>query len=123
MSRTTEVDLTEDMLDVRDIIARFEYIEDSEGEDDVEEAARIKVVLDELSGNGGDEQWRGDWYPTGLIRDSYFQQYAMDLADDIGAIDRNASWPCNCIDWDMAATALRQDYSSVDIEGETYWYR
>jgi hypothetical protein len=45
------------------------------------------------------------------------------LADDIGAIDRNASWPTNWIDWEKAALELRVDYSSVEIDGKTYWYR
>jgi hypothetical protein len=58
-----------------------------------------------------------------LIRDSYFEDYAMQLADDIGAIDRNAEWPVNCIDWKQAAEQLQQDYSSVNFEGEDYWIR
>lgn len=58
-----------------------------------------------------------------LIRDSYFEEYAEQLADDIGAIDRNAKWPVNCIDWEKAARELQYDYTEVDFDGEAYWIR
>lgn len=68
------------------------------------------------------EPYAADWtYGETLIRDSYFKQYAEELADDIGAIDRNATWPLSCIDWDEAARQLQQDYTSVDFDGVTYW--
>ena len=118
-----ELNLTDDVIDVRDIIARFEEIEESEDVDDREERAELAAILEDLSGNGGDEQWRGDWYPVTLIRDSYFKSYAQELADDIGAIDRNATWPMTCIDWDQAARELQMDYTSTEIGGRTYHFR
>jgi len=72
---------------------------------------------------GGDEQWEGAWYPVTLIRDSYFENYAQELADGIGAINSDARWPNNCIDWARAARELQADYTSVDFDGETYWCR
>ena len=86
--------------------------------DDGKELAILKALADEASG------YAADW-PHGetLIRDSYFKDYAMELADDIGAIDNNASWPLTCIDWDQAARELRMDYSAVDFDGVTYWIR
>lgn len=39
------------------------------------------------------------------------------------AIDRNASWPANHIDWEAAANELEQDYTEVDFNGEVYLYR
>jgi len=119
---------SDDLIDVRDVIARFEELEtQAESEaldaDDQTEFDSLKGFLDDLNGMGGDEQWRGDWYPVSLIRDSYFKEYAQELADDIGAIDASASWPCNCIDWDKAARELRMDYSSVEFDGVTYWTR
>ena len=67
----------EDLLDIRNIIERFEEIEDSEDADEKAECAKLKAILEDLKGNSGDEQWRGDWYPVTLIRDSYFND-AMD---------------------------------------------
>jgi hypothetical protein len=126
-----EISNSDDLIDVRDVIARFEELEsdiDNRGEiaepDEMDdEFASLAKLLNDLKSNGGDEQWEGDWYPLTLIRDSYFEDYARELADDIGAIDRKAGWPNNCIDWEKAASELQTDYSTVDFEGVTYWYR
>lgn len=119
----------DDIIDSRDIIARVEEIEEfkeSEGlisNDDQEELMLLSNFLEELKGNGGDEQWRGDWYPVTLVRDSYFKEYAQELAEDIGAIPADNAWPCTCIDWDQAARELRMDYTSAEFDGVTYWFR
>lgn len=39
------------------------------------------------------------------------EDFARDMADQIGAVDKNATWPNNCIDWDFAARELMYDYS------------
>lgn len=126
----TDISNREDILDVRDIIDRVEGLEGSVDEahpDDAEEVREeleaLADLLDEMKGYGGDHEWRGDWYPVTLIRDSYFQDHAEELADDIGAINREASWPHNCIDWARAARELQQDYTAVEFDGVTYWYR
>ena len=145
------LDLSADIIDVRDIIARFEEleeareslhaefyeIEESEGvdfdnwernqiaydEEEAQERVMLESLLAELNGMGGDEQWRGDWYPVTLIKESYFEDYARELADDIGAVSKDATWPNNCIDWEEAADMLKQDYSSLEMDGETYYTR
>jgi hypothetical protein len=128
--QTTDLDLTADIIDVRDIIARIEELEQEQPDDDAardwtgaQELADLIALMSELEGMGGDEQWQGDWYPVTLIRDSYFQTYAQELAEDIGAVKADAQWPHTCIDWEQAARELRYDYSSVDIDGVTYWTR
>ena len=137
MSNTNNLDLSADLIDVRDIIARVEELE--QGRDgyeadaldawrenypgDEEELGALTAILDDLKDSGGDEQWRGDWYPVTLIRDDYFEDYARELAEDIGAIVKHVQWPNNHIDWTAAAEALQQDYTSTDIEGTDYWYR
>jgi hypothetical protein len=60
--------------------------------------------------------------PT-LIAGSYFKEYAQELAEDIGAINKSNEWPNYCIDWERAARELKIDYTSVDVNGETYWFR
>ena len=40
------------------------------------------------------------------------EDFAQEMADQLGAIDKNASWPMNCIDWKFAARELMYDYSS-----------
>lgn len=86
--------------------------------DDGKELAILKALADEASGYAADWQ-----YGETLIRDSYFKDYAMELADDICAVPNNASWPLTCIDWDQAARELQMDYTSVDFDGVTYWIR
>jgi hypothetical protein len=131
---TKTIENTDDLIDVRDIIARVEELEDTIPEDDSErdawgasddgiECTILESLLADLKGMGGDEQWRGDWYPITLIRDSYFRDYAQELAEDIGAIPADAGWPSRCIDWDQAARELQQDYSSIEFDGITYWTR
>jgi len=92
-------------------------LEEWDESDDAEELEILKSLAEEAS-------YSPDWaYGKTLIRDSYFEEYAQQLAEDIGAINREASWPNDCIDWSQAAEELQQDYSSVDFDGETYWIR
>lgn len=119
-----------DIFDIRDKIARFEELEEladpdgTKGDaDDNEEYRLLGNFLSEVKGNGGDHQWRGDWYPVIFIADSDFEEYAQEFAEDIGAINRDATWPNNCIDWELAAQELQHDYSTVEYDGVTYWYR
>lgn len=126
--QATSLDLTANIIDVRDIIERVEtLLELQEIGEYLEtpdcELTELRAILESLKDMGGDEQYRGDWYPATLIRDSYFRDYAQELAEDIGAVNTNASWPNNCIDWDMAARELRYDYTGININGTTYWTR
>ena len=128
---------TDDMIDVRDVIARIEELEADlalTDEDktntgltaatEIYDALRpLLAFMEEMKGNGGDEQWRGDWYPVTAIRDSYFKDYAQELAEDCGMIHNGLAWPLTCIDWDQAARELRMDYTSVEFDGVTYWVR
>jgi len=130
---------SDDIVDLRDVIERVEELREefpdlpernpgtesdfAWDKDGPAELAKLLDLLDECRGMGGDEQWEGAWYPVTLIRDSYFENYAQELADGIGAINSDARWPNNCIDWARAARELQADYTSVDFDGETYWCR
>ena len=93
-------------------------LEEWDASDAADELRILRALADEASG------YAADWYDgETLIRDSYFTYYAMQLAEDIGAIDRNAVWPNTYIDWDQAASELQMDYSAVDFDGVTYWIR
>lgn len=116
---------SDDVVDSRDVIERIEELraelDDETGTAGDDEKAEL-LALEELQ-----EEVRGycpDWkYGATLVRDSYFRKYAQSLADDIGAIDLDAGWPCNCIDWDEAANQLQADYTAVEFDGVTYWVR
>jgi hypothetical protein len=102
----------DDVIDSRDIIEAIDS-----GDLDADDQKAFEALADEASGSP-------DW-PHGetLIRDSHFEDYARELAEDIGAIKGDESWPLNCIDWEEAADQLKQDYFSVDFDGVNYWIR
>jgi hypothetical protein len=122
----------DDTIDVRDIIERIEELESSKddheaepdnghwSDDDTEEMQTLADLMDELKGNGGDEQWRGDWYPVTLIRESHFEEAMDELVADC------YKWPKDLPSF-MTITldyvALQQDYSTVEIDGVTFFYR
>jgi hypothetical protein len=131
----TTIDQYADTIDVRDIIARFEEVESQlEGLSSIEEAITqglqdeweqmgvLGTLLEELAGNGGDEQWRGDWYPVTLIRESHFVDYVQELLEDCGTIPKDLPHYVH-IDWERTARDIRTDYSGAEFHGVTYWYR
>lgn len=139
MDGTTPISNTEDIIDSRDVIARIEYLksdwDEATGDDHNDftlseddwavglgaEGAQELVALMELESEG---EGYSDWiHGATLIRDSYFETYAREMADDLGYINREVSWPYTCIDWEKAAEELLVDYTSIDFDGTTYWVR
>ena len=123
MLGTTEINNMEDIINSRSIVERINYLEideEAQDEEDRQELKTLCALVEEMEGYaGGDKAEDG----IGLIRDSYFQDYAEQLAEDIGAIDSNTTWPLYHIDWEAAADSLKMDYSSLEFDGITYWYR
>jgi hypothetical protein len=130
----------ESIIDSRDVIARIEHLRaewaESTGEspDDFElsgddwkvglgdEEGEEMVALLELEKEGAD--YFADWaYGETLVADDYFEQYAEELADDLGLLPKEAAWPCSYIDWERAAEALKMDYISIEFGDVTYWGR
>lgn len=138
MSR--EISNSDDLIDVRDVIERFEELEQEmqfsvqgiESEeitsgvtgddmtDIAEEFSRLQSLLSDLKDKGGDEQWKGAWYPVSLIRDDYFETAMDELLEDIGDLPKDLpGYLTITVNYDM----LQMDYSSVEFDGVTYWYR
>ena len=137
----TQISNTQDIIDSRDILERIadlrsEWAENTGddpddyvltgddwavglGEDGAAEMAALTSLVDALRNLGGDTPENG----IPLVHEAYFEDYARELAEDIGAVDREAAWPLGYIDWEAAAAALLMDYSSVDFDGQTYWVR
>jgi hypothetical protein len=95
-----------------------EYGESADwGEDEEKEWKALKSLEEQAEGSA-------DWaHGEALIRDSYFEDYARELAEDIGAMKDCDHWPANCIDWERAARELQMDYTSVEFDDVTYWIR
>lgn len=85
--------------------------------DEAEELKILKSLAEECSYSPG---WA---YGETLIRDSYFEEYAQELAEDCGMVQRGLGWPNSCIDWAQAARELQQDYTQVEFDNVTYWVR
>lgn len=140
-----------DVIDSRDIIARIEELEedcDTCGGTGVEAATvtadpRNQLDCPDCQGRGKYveaedprelevlrtlaaqcEGYAADWqYGETLIRATYFEEYAQELAEDCGMISGGEQWPLNCIDWEQAARELAQDYTNVDFDGVEYLIR
>lgn len=104
-------------------VAGYAYWIENDGEtglddDELEELAELEAFAKE------GEDYCDDWHHgETLIREEYFEEYAQELAEDIGAVNKEATWPNNHIDWESAADDLRQDYTELDFGGETYLAR
>ena len=123
MTIATRVSAGDERIDIRETIDRFKDLENDREPEEQHEFEMLEQLLDEVAGYGGDEQWRGDWYPLELISADTFEEYAQELAEDSGLVDNFAAWPAYCIDWEYAARELQHDYSSVQFDEVTYWYR
>jgi antirestriction protein len=121
-----------DHLDSRDLQERIDELEklmavdeqkpDGEKMTEIEheELGALTNLKEQYVSDYGDSSWG---FGAQFIRDSYFEDYARELADDIGAVNNVASWPSMYIDWEAATEALQMDYTEVVYDGVTYWTR
>ena len=64
-----------------------------------------------------------DWnYGATLIPESDWEEYVEDLMKDCGYISNDVPWWI-VIDWSATADNVAADYSTVDYDGDTYYYR
>jgi len=77
------------------------------------------AFLNEINDNAADSAADG----VVCIADDYFEDYAKELAMDIGAIGKDMAWPLNHIDWEAAAEALQEDYTPVEWAGYTFYVK
>lgn len=131
-----DIDENQDFIDSRDIISRIEELrvdlngvvlneETSEYEID---GVNYSIEYEELESlealNAEGLRLSADWvHGCTLIRDSYFEEYAMDLAEDIGAIESRDHWPATCINWESACDTIKCDYAELQFNGVTYYVR
>lgn len=87
---------------------------------DKDEQEELNALLSLQEDASGSPDWE---YGETLIHDSYFKEYAQELANDCGMIPDDLKWPMTCIDWEQAARELQMDYFSVKYMGQTFWIR
>ena len=65
-----------------------------------------------------------EWeYGISFIREAYCENYAREIAVELGEIINDIHWPATHIDWKAASEELAMDYSEVEFDGVTYYYR
>lgn len=140
MTTTQTIDNSADLIDSRDVIARIAELERqredwlSKQSPDLTalslngvwatEASEEAEELDALTTFAADaEGYASDWkYGVTLIRDTYFVEYVQDLLAECGTIPSDLpSWVV--LDWEATAENVQVDYTSVELDGVTYWVR
>ena len=102
--------------DFDDILFEEEEIQNWKGdwEDELKEIEEIDKIEDEL-GSEFD-------YGVTLVHEDYFEEYTEELLIDCGYISKDfPSWIE--IDWEATANNVKQDYTEVEYQGETYYGR
>ncbi len=107
----TRAELEEDIADAE---RSLESAKEAFGDDEKAELAELEELEIEIS------EWR---HGETLIPEADFEDYARQLAEDIGAISGNEQWPLSYIDWERAARDLKMDYSTVTYQGTDYLVR
>lgn len=120
---TKLLDLESSIEDETDAVTEareaLESAKDDFDEDERDELRLLRELAEEAEGYASD--WR---HGETLIRESYFEDYARQTAEDLyGKELRDSVWPFSCIDWKEAARQLQQDYSGVEFGGVTYYVR
>lgn len=130
MTRTHESvdDILGEVWDSRDLIELIDelqgQVDDFDDETNPDEAESVRDELARALKLQEEAETAEDYtYGAGFIRDDYFEEYARQFAEDIGAIETDAGWPGSYIDWPAAAAALQQDYTPIEFEGTTWWVR
>lgn len=101
---------------VADAESALESAESEYGEDEAGELAELEELESEISDFRHGET---------MIPVDRFTEYAQELAQDLGYMDRKGAdkWPFTCIDWEEAAKELSQDYTEVSYQGQDYYVR
>jgi hypothetical protein len=122
-------------IDTRDLATELDELEERQALVDSLSDPETQVVEDDTEPLDEEETERlealrelrseiPDWsYGETMIPVDDFEEYAEELAEDIGAIDREARWPLNHIDWKAAARELSHDYTEVTLDGVDYYVR
>lgn len=105
---------SESILDSRDLADLLRTLdEDSEDEEERELFAALEELRDQVG-----SEWK---HGVTLIQDSYFEDYAREMADGIYGVEKGPL--ADYIDWERWAADVQADYSSVEMGGTTFWYR
>ena len=103
------------ILDTRDLNKRLDELEgmDELDTEEKEELKELKNLKEEVS------EWRDG---NQLIPENDFVRYCQDLCEEIGDLPKDLP-AYIVVDWEKTSDNIRQDYSEIEYQGETYLYR
>ena len=106
-----------DIFDSRDLLDELKTLD----EEDDYDRERIEMIDDLKEEVGKDNFEMG----VTFIRENYWVEYCEDMAYDCGYMDRqDDNNPLQYhIDWQGWADAVEMDYSQIDFDGDTYYWR
>jgi len=81
-----------------------------------------KKAIEELKNETKNYGWE---HGIIFISDFEWRDYCKDMAIDCGYISRSKEYnPLeDCIDWDKWSDLVKNDYSEIEFEGATYYWR
>ena len=81
--------------------------------DEFEELEELRIMVNEIP----------DWqYGATLINEDYWEEYVEEMLKDIGDIPSDLP-NYLVINWESTAENIKADYSEIEYDGETYYYR
>jgi len=111
-------------IESQEVISSLELIERIDELSWLEEdelTNEFKIELKELE-DIADECSGGDWSQgLSFINSYYFTAYIEEMLIDLGMIPKDLSWAI-VIDWEATANRHMDDYSTIKLNGETYFY-
>lgn len=132
MNTTDIIDSRDLLKELRDLLedSTYDYEDDPSDtdawlaldSDDKERVEALRDVLGALPESTVDSLHGNSWGCT-LVSEDSFTDYARELAEEVGAVSGDGQWPLSFIDWEAAADALKQDYTTVELDGTTYYAR
>lgn len=120
------LDLTDDYLYSSDIIARIDELKDELFQEDGNlvdgfvhqdfvEYEDLIVINEE--GEANLEDWI---HGANLVAEDVFTDYATDFIQEVHHDIPWSDWPYRHMDWEEAASELKDDYYEITINGYTY---
>jgi len=133
-------ELESDRQDLLDILEEEETaLDDIEPDEDntdefeaVKQARQALEEFDKYDNDGGDlkklvalrdDVGSSEWIDgIDLINEDYWVEYVEEMLKDIGDLPSDIPY-CIAIDWEQTAENIRVDYSSVEYDGDTFYFR
>lgn len=102
-----------DNVDTNEIIERLDDAKADFDEDEQTELKELKELSDEVP------EWE---FGATLICVDDWVDYVKEMLEDCGDIPKNLPSYIE-IDWEKTADNIEADYSTIDYQGDTYYYR